>query len=502
MAAELYDIEAEKNVLSAIMQTRTSAEAQSYVKELDVIDFYHEAHKLIFKAMQDIAAEKGMIDLVTLAAKMKASNTLEKAGGSMKLTDVNAAQIGTSFFKQHTAIIRDLAKKRELKKTAERFVYELTHKDDSAETLQEKAKAALTLLPKEYQAKEAELYRKSYASDFLADFMAAAELGEKNKPIPTGFKSLDEIMDGGAYPGLHVVGAVSSLGKTTFCLQLGDQMAAQGQDVLFISLEMARDEVMAKSISRETLLTDWKKWGRYHNKFAMSTRGVLTGSRWKEYTEQQMEILWGAVEAYNEYAKRVKIIEGVGDVGVNEVRDMIEKHIALTGKKPVVILDYLQILAPLNDKGTDKQNTDKAITELKKISRDYNLVVFVISSFNRESYSAPVSMASYKESGNVEYSADVAIALQYEGMDYMEGENEKDRTKRIRELRKENEGRGKSGDRQRLQLKVLKNRNSPKGDFPIGFFPKYNYFEDMGGKIIQATNSEPEGIWETMEKEV
>jgi replicative DNA helicase len=61
------------------------------------------------------------------------------------------------------------------------------------------------------------------------------------------------LLDDGLYEGLYIVGAMSSLGKTTFVTQIGDQIANNGTDVLIFSLEMSRYELMAKSISRLTL---------------------------------------------------------------------------------------------------------------------------------------------------------------------------------------------------------------------------------------------------------
>lgn len=63
--------------------------------------------------------------------------------------------------------------------------------------------------------------------------------------------------------------------------------------------------------------------------------------------------------------------------------------------------------------------------ELKRISRDYKIPVIAISSFNRDNYSAPVNTAAFKESGAVEYSADVLIGLQYHGMERQEKGNGK-----------------------------------------------------------------------------
>ena len=149
---------------------------------------------------------------------------------------------------------------------------------------------------------------------------------------------------------------------------------------------------------------------------------------------------------------------------------------------PVVIIDYLQILAPYSAKMTDKQNVDKNITELKRLSRDFNIPVLGVSSFNRESYSAPVSMASFKESGAIEYSSDVLIGLQYNGWDYQEGEADLTRHKRLRELRKKMEQSARNLSSQDMQLKILKNRNGVKGDLLFDFFPAFNFFRQKSEK--------------------
>ena len=79
-------------------------------------------------------------------------------------------------------------------------------------------------------------------------------------------------------------------------------------------------------------------------------------------------------------------------------------------------IDYLQLLEPADPKNNDKQNMDVVILTLKRFSREYGLPVVLVSSFNRQSYSRPVSMESFKESGSIEYTADVLIGLQYPGM--------------------------------------------------------------------------------------
>ena len=107
-------------------------------------------------------------------------------------------------------------------------------------------------------------------------------------------------------------------------------------------------------------------------------------------------------------------------------------------------------------------------------------------------------MASFKESGAVEYSSDVLIALQYGGMDWKEGETDKDRNKRIRDLMKEVIEHGKAGKPQSIQVKVLKNRNGSKGDTFIDFYPMFNYFTEQGKSGVGLTPAADSDNWTTI----
>lgn len=76
------------------------------------------------------------------------------------------------------------------------------------------------------------------------------------------------------------------------------------------------------------------------------------------------------MKEYSGYASNIFISEGVGDIGVGKIREKLDRFIHFNeGGPPAVIVDYAQILAPANEKYTDKQNTDKNVLELKRISR-------------------------------------------------------------------------------------------------------------------------------------
>ncbi len=310
------------------------------------------------------------------------------------------------------------------------------------------------------QAKK-EAYLNTSTAHYLQSFIDGIAESVNTPYIPTGFNKLDTVLDGGLYEGLYIVGAISSLGKTTLITQIADQIAQAGHDVLIFSLEMARAEIMAKSISRHTLQQVLNNGGEIRN--AKTTRGITTGKRYENYSKAEKELIQNAIIDYSKYAEHIYISEGIGNIGAEQIRETVKQHILFTGKKPTVVIDYLQILAPYSERATDKQNTDKAVMELKRISRDYKTPVIGISSFNRANYSVAVSMEAFKESGAIEYSSDVLFGLQLKGAGKKDFDPNEAKKKSPREI----------------ELVILKNRNGSTGD-KLGFkyYPLFNYFEE------------------------
>lgn len=313
----------------------------------------------------------------------------------------------------------------------------------------------------EAEQAQREAYLSTSTAHYLQSFIDGIADSVNTPYIPTGFKTLDAVLDGGLYEGLYIVGAISSLGKTTLITQIADQIAQAGQDVLIFSLEMARAEIMAKSISRHTLQQVLSSGGDIRN--AKTTRGITTGKRYEGYNKTEREFINGAIVAYSQYAGHIYISEGIGDIGAEQIRETVKQHILFTGNTPVVIIDYLQILAPYSERATDKQNTDKAVMELKRISRDFKTPVIGISSFNRANYSVAVTMEAFKESGAIEYSSDVLIGLQLKGAGKKDFDANEAKKKSPREI----------------ELVILKNRNGSTGDkLGYRYYPLFNYFEE------------------------
>lgn len=260
----------------------------------------------------------------------------------------------------------------------------------------------------------------------------------------TGFKTLDE-KSGGLHAGLYVIPAISSIGKTSFGLQLADQLAEGGHDIIYFSLEQSRLELVSKSLARRTAQKNM-------------TQAVTSLAIRKGYLPPQV------LEAVREYKEavsdRISIVEGNFSCDISFIGNYIRQYMrrngtAETGRRPIVFIDYLQILQPADDKKrqSTKEMVDTTVTELKRISRAHDLTLFVISSVNRANYLTPIDFESLKESGGIEYTADVIWGLQLQCLNDELFSKDRD-IKKKREMIKA----AKAANPRKIELSCLKNR--------------------------------------------
>ncbi len=299
--------------------------------------------------------------------------------------------------------------------------------------------------------------RDNLVSQYLEDvFIKDIDRFKSYKDRKTGFSNLDELT-GGLYPGLYVVGAISSLGKTTFVHQMGDQLAAMGDHVLFFSLEQNRLEMVTKSLSRITARNNKEK--------AVSAIKIRGGKLTPEVI--------AAAEEYNKIASRVSVIECNFDINIYSIINYTKAYMETYKVKPVVIVDYLQIIPPVDPRQSDKEKVDSIVRGLKKLQSENDLVVFVISSINRTNYLTPIDFESFKESGGIEYTADVVWGLQLQILNDELFNSEK----KIKEKREKVRIAKKAIPRE-IELVCLKNRYGV-SSYSCGFKydPRFDLFE-------------------------
>ena len=159
------------------------------------------------------------------------------------------------------------------------------------------------------------------------------------------------------------------------------------------------------------------------------------------------------------------------DENVDDLLRIIRPFCNSKDKSPVVCVDYLQIIPPSDDVKltTDKARIDDIVHKLKTFQRDTNTTFIIISSFNRVNYYQQVSFESFKDSGNIEYTADVVWALQmYVANLIKNGASISDTRKKFDDA--------KTHQPRELQLKCLKNRQGNNYDCYFNYYSAHDYF--------------------------
>lgn len=318
---------------------------------------------------------------------------------------------------------------------------------------------------------------------FMDEFKAATSSTARNKAIPTGFKILDGCLDGGLYPGLYALGGGTGSGKTTFTLNLVEQLARQGEQVLFIALEMSRTELFAKIISNISVKTCGRlKFETREN--GQKTRDVLKGGK-PNGTKYDNQVLYESVEDFAaNIAPNIVIHESIGTCTVEDIERLVKRQQQRTGRAPIVFVDYLQILTHKDPylRSNDKAKTDANIVSLKQLSRDYNTPVFVVSSLNRESYKdfkQEVELTSFKESGAIEYTCDVVLGLQMSIVTDISLATKRDDKEQKKILESQFEAVIYNPEK-RMDVKILKNRHGEnKRIIRYLFTPAVNHFSEV-----------------------
>ena len=298
----------------------------------------------------------------------------------------------------------------------------------------------------------------TYLNEMLRDEI---ERFKQSANIKTGYYNLDKSA-GGLYPGLYAIAAISSLGKTTFMHQMADQIAASGHDVIYFSMEQSRLELVSKSLARITARKDMDN--------AVTSLAIRKGNF--------SSLVADAVEQYkNEVSDHLSIIESNFNCDCDYIDDYIRRYINRTGSRPVVIIDYLQVLQPETSNSVKKQSVkemiDSTVVTLRRMSRELDLTVIIISSVNRANYMRPIDFESLKESGGIEYTCDVVYGLQLQCLEREMIFGKKDNIKEQREfIRRE-----KAKNPREIELVCLKNRYGISSfNCYFDYYPAYDLF--------------------------
>ena len=439
------NIEMEKSVLAALLLKNGSA-VPKVSSMLSVDDFYRPEHQMIYKAILKLFAEGSTPNLLSLIEELKHSKDFEKIG-SAYIYSLADSGFTTAYVEDHAAVIKEKALRRKFIRLAELLADDAQNDLKSVTDIISHTQNTLRSVSDSSSSVAFDVVQ-----SFKNNFREVIELGKQYSNRSTGFDNLDQLQI--FSPGLYVLGATPAAGKTTFAWQLLEQLARNGETCIFCSYEMSFLELLCKSAARHLFIND------RHS--TLSAAEIRRGG----WTRQLDSI----IDDFSTSDINFKILQ-LRDESVDALLNLLQPFCS-NNSAPVVCLDYLQIIP--HNKDSAKSGIDDIVRKLKNFQHITNTTFIVISSFNRTNYTQSVAFESFKESGGIEYSADVVWALQLNIINHLKSGD-------ISTIRKKIDQAKNSSPRQ-IQLRCLKNRQGSDYSCFFNYFSSHDYFEPCNEK--------------------
>lgn len=349
--------------------------------------FYRPEHRVIFKALQEMADRDMPVDIPLLRDHL--GTKLEGIGGTAYLADLVQGCPNASSISHYATIIKDKFTKRKLIQAANNI--EAMGYDESV--------SATQLVGESYSIVQAageqqRTRRQVSAGDAMASMLAHAEAvrdGQVQASLPSGFPLLDELLTGGGFrPGnLILLAGGTGTGKSMIATDISRYMAQNGHGVLFVSAEMAADEIMERHAAAMT--------------------GIFAG-----------RIAKGNISQHD--------VDTIRDCGVNnwhmEIIDapLTIAEIAAEAKRlnskwndglDCVVVDYLGLMQPDDTRVNREQQIGTMARHCKMYAQSMNIPWIVLHQLNREGTKGPPDLHHIRDSSQPANHANAVILLDW-----------------------------------------------------------------------------------------
>jgi replicative DNA helicase len=351
-------------------------------------DFYLEEHKQIYLAMHGLFITNSQIDVVTLIDELVKKGVYSKSGGEEYIKVIAQTVPNALNVKDYAKIVKDKSILRQLIRMCDEV-------SDSAYSEQDEVAGILELAQNKLysitQGRETRNFRhiREVITDVYAHLKAMVTDPASAQGTSTGFRSLDRVLAGMGNSDLVIVGARPGMGKTSFCLNIGTNVAkATKKAVAIFSLEMSAEQLVSRVISSEALV----------DSYALRT-GELKPEEW-DHIAQAASSLSGCDI----------LIDDTPGVTVTAMKAKLRR----VNNLGLVIIDYLQLMQ--SDRRIDNrtQEVSEISRSLKLLAKELNVPVICCSQLSRgtEGRTNKRPMPSdLRESGSIEQDADVIIFL-------------------------------------------------------------------------------------------
>ena len=382
------NVDAEVSVIGSMMLDNSLIDSVSEVLTRD--DFYSTAHQNIFSAIVDVYNNTGAVDIVILKNELSRLSLLERSGGHIYLMSIEDAVPITVNVVHYAEIIKEKRLKRDLI-TATAIIQREAY-DDSL-----KSDTLLELVEKKIYDITQRKFRKTNTDidKLLIEAWDNIESMQGHNGavtgVPTGFKSLDEITSGFQKGELIVVAARPSMGKTSFMLNIAENVSMNNKiPVLIFSMEMS-----ALQITKNMLCSIAE----------VDAHLMRTG------TIADVDFL-RIPTAMGNLSQSPISIDDTPALSLLEIRAKSRRFQSQKGIQ-LIIIDYLQLM-----EGNNTENRQQEITSisrgLKALAKELDVPVVAISQLNRsveQREGHKPRMSDLRESGSIEQDADVVMLL-------------------------------------------------------------------------------------------
>ena len=213
------------------------------------------------------------------------------------------------------------------------------------------------------------------------DYCTYRERKKTACPIQTGLKAIDNITGGLELNSVSILAAFPSTGKTALALNIAAHNIKQGNKVLFISLEMGKNQLLDRMAAAEGGLP-----------YEFINRGQMN--------EQRI------------YKSVLELISG-GSFEIVDNCMLIEPMAAKIGRSTpdLVIVDFVQMCHTQRKTENRANELDYIIGEFKRIARLYPCHIMLLSQLSREANKSGADMFTLKGSSGLEQGGDIVLIL-------------------------------------------------------------------------------------------
>ena len=329
-----FSLIAEQSLLGSIL---IDPKALTEIADLmNANDFYLDEHRQIYLAFQDLFAQNSEIDVVTLIDTLVHKGIYDKSGGQDYIRTLAEVVPNALNVKDYARIVKEKSTLRRLIEVASDISEAAYSEQDSVAEILESAQNSIYAIAQGRDTKNFKHIRDVIGEvyDHLHDM---AENKGAAQGTSTGFSGLDRVLAGMGKSDLILVGARPGMGKTSFCLNIATNVAAQtGKAVCIFSLEMSADQLVSRVISSEALV----------DSYALRT-GELKYEDWTKIAEATSRLAGCNV-----------LIDDTSGQSVTSMKAKLRRVENLG----LVVIDYLQLMQ-------SDRKIDNRVQEVSEISR-------------------------------------------------------------------------------------------------------------------------------------